>query len=566
MVTNPTGGPHKTEAAPGGGVLVGEGEYIVYEIEWKNNQGKNIENVTITDPLDQGVDFVAAKFGTSDWHTWKATGPETQRLTKEKVDGLTDDNDSTAWLKSNTAGGKVSSAELTDGAIGPAEAVTGAEGTISYNETSRTVTWSLDWTGVTDNTQANGKVTLIVKVNDQAAEGWAYLPGTDLGTSRVEDDYHVVDRARVWVDDSYEFTEEVENPVPEKEEVQPKDGDRVKVGDKLTYTIHWANDAVDAEGVPTTGTVTVTDPLDIGVYFVSASYGELTLEEGDGSVNGQVGGMNVTISYDGAAHEVKWEFTNVPPEQREGDVTLTVQVNKYADEKWDYNPNDDKGSEGDGKDYKVYDRAVVVTNRSHVRTETVENPTGKPQKTETGPGDGKMVKIGDYITYEIDWVNNAVDVNGNPVAATVVVRDPLDIGVDFVAARFGPNEGGRPITDESMLVSGEWLKAGSPKENVNSGSRLSGGTISYTYSSDATKTVQWTLNGMQAANAYGTVTLVVKVNDRAFENWGYDSPDAPNPSYRTGEDNMVYDRAGIVVNHGSTQYTDIVENPLPKTE
>lgn len=53
--------------------------------------------------------------------------------------------------------------------------------------------------------------------------------------------------------------------------------------------------------------------------------------------------------------------------------------------------------------------------------------------------DGKLVGVGDTLVYTIDWVNNAVDKNGAPVAANVTVTDKIPHGTEFVSA----SEGGK---------------------------------------------------------------------------------------------------------------------------
>ena len=53
--------------------------------------------------------------------------------------------------------------------------------------------------------------------------------------------------------------------------------------------------------------------------------------------------------------------------------------------------------------------------------------------------DGKLVGVGDTLVYTIDWVNNAVDKNGVPVAAEITVADKVPDGTEFVAA----SEGGK---------------------------------------------------------------------------------------------------------------------------
>lgn len=84
--------------------------------------------------------------------------------------------------------------------------------------------------------------------------------------------------------------------------------------------------------------------------------------------------------------------------------------------------------------------------------------------------DGKLVGVGDTLVYTIDWVNNAVDKNGVPVAANVAVMDKIPHGTEYVSA----SEGGK-------------------HENG---------------------AVTWKLDN-QPAGASGTVTLTVRVTDDA---------------------------------------------------
>ena len=86
----------------------------------------------------------------------------------------------------------------------------------------------------------------------------------------------------------------------------PVDGKLVGVGDELTYTIDWVNNAVDKSGTPAAANVTVTDKIPHGTEFVSAS--------------------------DGGKHEngaVTWKFNNQPA-GASGTVALTVRVTDDA--------------------------------------------------------------------------------------------------------------------------------------------------------------------------------------------------------------------------------------------
>lgn len=65
--------------------------------------------------------------------------------------------------------------------------------------------------------------------------------------------------------------------------------------------------------------------------------------------------------------------------------------------------------------------------------------------------DGKLVGVGDTLVYTIDWVNNAVDENGVPVAAEITVADKVPAGTEFVAA----SEGGKLVDRKVTWSLGE---------------------------------------------------------------------------------------------------------------
>lgn len=46
--------------------------------------------------------------------------------------------------------------------------------------------------------------------------------------------------------------------------------------------------------------------------------------------------------------------------------------------------------------------------------------------------DGDMVSVGDELTYAIDWVNNAVDKNGQPTKADITIEDTIPAGTEYV--------------------------------------------------------------------------------------------------------------------------------------
>lgn len=127
-----------------------------------------------------------------------------------------------------------------------------------------------------------------------------------------------------------------------------------------------------------------------------------------------------------------------------------------------------------------------------------------------GPTTGDFypsVKIGDLITYEIDWNNNETDADGTAVPARVTIEDLLDEGVDFYSASVS-GVSGAELTAENKSVSGQ----------------LNGATFEISYDEDS-RTVSWDL-GDQPGAAKGTVKLVVKVNENAKKYWNY-NPSLP---------------------------------------
>ncbi len=496
--------PHKIENSPGEGQPVQVGQEISYTISWENYKDESA-TVIVRDHLDSGVDFVSAPGGSYDaaMHTvtWNlgtqpagAQGavtltvkvnasamskPNVSNAAEVTVDNVTE---STVETPTNPTepGGDPHKEEIRPGTgetvkvgdeityvidwtnwtadtaavtitdpLNPGVDFVSASNGGSYDAGSHTVTWHLGDQAV----GAIGSVTLTVKVNDRAAEST---------------DKTIYNMATVTVGTESKDTEIPENPVepeepggePHKTEVTPGDGETVKVGDEITYVIDWINWTAE------TNEVTITDPLDDGVDFVSAS---------DGG------------TYDSAIHTVTWKLGEKASEET-GYVTLVVKVNATA---------------LTHEDLTVYNRGATVTVGNETKPlEVPENPVepeepgGEPHKTETTPGDGETVQVGDEITYVIDWVNWTAD------TAAVTITDPLDVGVDFVSA-----------TD--------------------------GGTYDMN-----TRTVTWSL-GEKASGASGSVTLVVKVNANA----------------PAKEDKTVYNQATVTIGDESKQ-TEIPKNPL----
>lgn len=169
-------------------------------------------------------------------------------------------------------------------------------------------------------------------------------------------------------------------------------GQLVGVGDKLTYTIDWVNNAQDSSGAPTSATVTVTDTIPEGTRLV-----EGTISQGG------------SLGQDGKI--ITWTFANQDAGEA-GQVQYTVEVTEDA--------------------VKITNPENTVTNTAQIQvgennpaqnTNTVENPV--PEKTETT--NASEVTEGTELTYQIAFKNTAGD-NG-----TAAVVDELTKGQEYVA-------------------------------------------------------------------------------------------------------------------------------------
>ncbi len=196
-------------------------------------------------------------------------------------------------------------------------------------------------------------------------------------------------------DDPAVNTNTVWNPIPEKDVDADEDGEygdsgmQVQVGDKLTYTIDYFNGEDDP------AKVTITDVLDDGLDYVEDSAGE-------------------NATYDEETHTITWVIEEVEAHTG-GSVSFQATVNDTAVIK-----------------NEVDNKATVDINNHEAVTNEVYNPV--PDKDVDADGDGeygdsgKGVKVDDELTYEINYFN------GYEISATVTITDVLDKGLDFVEA------------------------------------------------------------------------------------------------------------------------------------
>ena len=162
----------------------------------------------------------------------------------------------------------------------------------------------------------------------------------------------------------------------------------------------------DADGKAWPATKTATNKADGSVDF-----GEMSFSA--------AGTYKVTIK------EVKGDAAHMTYDGHE--FTYTIKVT--------YDPSTGKlSAKVDGLDPAKATFTNVYFNEKDAKDVTVSG-ADKPQTSV----DGKLVGVGDTLVYTIDWVNNAVDKNGAPVAANVTVTDKIPHGTEFVSA----SEGGK---------------------------------------------------------------------------------------------------------------------------
>ncbi len=533
-VENPTLG--KTEENPGSGNPIGVGDNIQYQIHWESDR-KDPSVVTVTDPLDIGVDFVKASYGDVQIQTDEQSETVTQTLSAE----------GTATING----------------------IVGIPVTVTYDPNERVVTWTIGSAaqdGIKVPAGASGEVSLTVKVNEKALTTWSYEEHENSGTpgNEGEKDYEVVNRAQVQVNDHSSFTNVVENPVPEKTEETPGEGQLTGIGDEIRYKIHWEASLTDPS------VVTVTDPLDIGVDLLYASssdnriaiYGKDPVESPANAgtitieVEGRKESYHFAVRYDAESHSVTWTIGNEDkklPAGCSGYVVLAVTVNEKAVQEWSYRDDSDTGVPGSGKDGRVVDRAKVSVNDHSAYTNEVVNPTPDEEKTEETPGDGVMLGIGKPIHYDINWQNYKEE------ETVVTIRDTLDPGVDFVSASAGIAEINTTQRTNSGTCNVQY-------KNVDATAANKDVPVTILYE-EGTRTVTWIIGTEDApvpARAAGQVKLNVTVNEKAKEGHSYNGQ---ADAFTDGEDDFeVFNQARVQVGNDPEVKTNKVENPVPDKE
>ena len=160
-------------------------------------------------------------------------------------------------------------------------------------------------------------------------------------------------------------------------------GDMLGVGDELTYTIDWVNNATDENGVPVKATIVVTDTIPAGTELVEDSI----------SNGGELAGGTIT-----------WTFEDQEP-AASGTVSFKVRVTEEA-----------AGT-------TIKNDAEIQIGDNDPKTSTVVNPV--PGKQETTDPD--KIGEGTVLTYEITFTNT----DGDNASANVV--DTLTKGQGYNA-------------------------------------------------------------------------------------------------------------------------------------
>ena len=290
------------------------------------------------------------------------------------------------------------------------------------------------------------------------------------------------------------------------------DGKVAGVGDILTYTIQWVNDAVDENGNATAATVTVTDTIPEGTEYVKNSA--------------------VNATYDDTTKTLTWTINNAAADATD-EVSFQVKVTEAAVE---------------NKENTIKNQAAVKVG-DNTPKQTTETETYVPEKsvTEYQPGTGDAaatvpdtgLKVGDQLTYTIFYKNTETD------KANVTIADVVPAGTKLTE---------KPMADGATVT----MYADDKGETE-------------TNDPAAAKMVKWVIPEVEE-NAEGTVTMTVKVvsgaeatvENTASVQIGQDGPTVSTNTESTeideSERTVTITPADIIVYTGGTGYEGVVGN------
>ena len=266
---------------------------------------------------------------------------------------------------------------------------------VTYSQAKYTVTVQVDKNE--DGTLAEPKVTVTQTTDDQ---GDAVSEG---GVTTLQFTNTVAEKGN---------TKSVTTGTTEDPDGIDPDGKVAGVGDILTYTIQWVNDAVDKNGNATAATVIVTDTIPEGTECVA-----------DGGAN-----------YDDTAKTLTWTIDNAAANAT-GEVSFRVKVTEAA-------------VKDDENNTIVNQADVKVGNNDPKQTTTTETYVPEKSITKYQPKDGDAtevpqtgLKVGDQLTYTISYKNT------EDTEATVTITDKVPTGTEFVSA-----DNGGALDEESGIV------------------------------------------------------------------------------------------------------------------
>ena len=267
---------------------------------------------------------------------------------------------------------------------------------VTYSQAAYTVTVQVDENE--DGTLAKPEVTVTQTTNDK---GDAV---SEVGATTLQFTNTVAEKGN---------TKSVTTGTTEDPDGIDPDGKVAGVGDILTYTIQWVNDAVDENGNATAATVIVTDTIPEGTECVA-----------DGGAN-----------YDDTAKTLTWTIDNAAASAT-GEVSFRVKVTEAA-------------VKDDENNTIVNQADVKVGNNDPKQTTTTETYVPEKSVTKYQPKDGDAttevpqtgLKVGDQLTYTISYKNT------EDTEATVTITDKVPTGTEFVSA---DNDGA--LNKESGIV------------------------------------------------------------------------------------------------------------------
>ena len=249
-------------------------------------------------------------------------------------------------------------------------------------------------------------------------------------------------------------------------ESAPAEGDTngIQVGDVLTYTIDWANNAVDENGNPVAAAVTVTDQLPVGLKYAGTPEGATeptTVSEDGKTLTWELGQKNVGES---GTLTFKAEVTEDAVTVGKVENTATVNV---GDHEYSTNTTADEVGSGDLVITKTVEAAEGTTpDKAHKFAFEVElmAPNGTDTLTGSYAIEGatnaegtalETVKSGDTI-YLTD--GDKASIKGLPVGATYTVTENLDNanaeGADYGYTQTAPAADGKATPATGTIPAG----------------------------------------------------------------------------------------------------------------